>query len=586
MPSQGVTDGPPGSRRVLRLPRRTGAGLHVLALAAAWLGFSVLAGLTLFLGSSREVTLASHDAVLQPTLSRQVVVRTGPVLPDLRIDSGAPLGVDVRLGKTDAGSTEELVDRYAVIASSPEGAQARVREAVVDMAWQAALRGAAVGAVPVLFWVLVGPARRRELLRSVPSRRGVVAVAAVTAVGLAWWQPWTPADERVEDARPWIPLAEFLGPEVPLPEELDGVEVRGDVTTSQTRRLIESAVDTYEKSRGFYAQAAEDALELDLREPEEGETVAVLVSDRHDNIGMDPVARAVGDRAGATVVLNAGDDTSTGATWEAFSLDSVSAAFDGYERFGVAGNHDSGDFVADYLAEHGWEMLDGEVVEGPGGGTLLGVADPRSSGLGSWRDESGLSFEEVGSRLADAACAAAEDDGPIGTLLVHDVNLASEALARGCADLALGGHLHVEVGPDPVVGPDGQVGYRYTNGTTGGAAYAIAIGSKPRREAQMTLVTYRDGRPVGLQGVFLQTNGRWEVGEYTVLVRPETASGTDGEGDDAEDDQEQEGSVLVPSPSGTPDPGPASGPGTGPLEQGPDADDATGRPGEQGRRSR
>lgn len=581
MPSQGVTDGPAGPRRVLRLPRRTGAGLHVLALAAAWLGLSVLAGLTLFLGSSREVTLASHDAVLQPTLSRQVVVRTGPVLPDLRIDSGAPLGVDVRLGKTDASSTEELVDRYAVIASSPEGARARVREAVVDMAWQAALRGAAVGAVPVLFWVLVGPARRRELLRSVPSRRGAVAVAAVTAVGLAWWQPWSPADERVEDARPWIPLAEFLGPQVPLPEELDGVEVRGDVTTSQTRRLIESAVDTYEKSRGFYAQAAEDALELDLREPAEDETVAILVSDRHDNIGMDRVARAVGDRAGATVVLNAGDDTSTGATWEAFSLDSVSAAFDGYDRFGVAGNHDSGDFVADYLADHGWTMLDGEVVEGPGGSTLLGVADPRSSGLGSWRDETGLSFEEVGSRLADVACEAAAEDGPIGTLLVHDVNLASEALARGCADLAVGGHLHVEVGPDPVVGPEGQVGYRYTNGTTGGAAYAIALGSKPRREAQMTLVTYREGRPVGVQGVFLQTNGRWEVGEYTVLVRPDAVTGAEEDGGSGE---EQQGSVLVPSPSGTPDPGPASGPGTGPREQGPDADDATGRPREQDRR--
>lgn len=576
MPREGVTGAGDGPRRPLL--RRAGSGLHVLALLGAWAGLAVLAGLTLFLGSSREVTLASHDAVLQPTLSRQVVVRTGPVLPDLRIASGAPLGVDVRLGKTDARSTEELVDRYAVIASSPEGAQARVREAVVDMAWQAALRGAAVGAVPVLFWVLVGPARRRELLRAVPSRRGIVAVGAVAAVGLAWWQPWTPSDERVEDDRPWIPLAEFLGPSVPLPEELDGVEVRGDVTTSQTRRLIESAVSTYEKSRGFYAQAAEDALELDLREPEEGETVAILVSDRHDNIGMDRVARAVGDRAGATVVLNAGDDTSTGATWEAFSLDSVSAAFEDYDRFGVAGNHDSGDFVTDYLADHGWQMLDGEVVEGPGGGTLLGVADPRSSGLGSWRDETGLSFEEVGSRLADVACEAAEDDGPVGTLLVHDVNLASEALARGCADLAVGGHLHVESGPDPVVGPEGQVGYRYTTGTTGGAAYAIAIGSKPRREAQVTLVTYRDGRPVGLQGVFLQTDGRWQVGEYVVLVRPDAARGADDQDGEGRPGEEPDGPVLVPSPSGTPDSGPQVGPGTGPREQGPDADDATGRP--------
>ena len=53
-------------------------------------------------------------------------------------------------------------------------------------------------------------------------------------------------------------------------------------------------------------------LAAQLRQPEDGETVAVLVSDRHDNIGMDPVARKVADEAGATVLLDAGDDTSTG----------------------------------------------------------------------------------------------------------------------------------------------------------------------------------------------------------------------------------------------------------------------------------
>ena len=480
----------------------------------------MLAGLTLFLGSSRELTLASHDAVLRPTLSRHVVVRTGPVLPDLRVDSGAPIGVDVRLGKTDARSTEELVDRYAYIASSPEGAEARVREAVSDMAVAAALRGAAAGAVPVLVWVLVGSSRRRELLVGLTSRRGALTGLAVVAVGLAWWQPWAPDDDTVDDERTWTSLAEFLGPDVPLPDELDGVEVRGDVTTSQTRRLVESAISTYETSRGFYADAADLAADLDVREPGEDEVVAVLVSDRHDNIGMDQVARAIGDAAGATAVLDAGDDTSTGSTWEAFSLDSVTAAFDGYDRWSVAGNHDHGDFVSTYLADRGWEVLDGDVVEGPGGGTLLGVADPRSSGLGNWRDETGLSFSEVGSRLADAACEAAEEEGePIATLLVHDANLADEALERGCAALVVGGHLHVVKGPTAVAGPDGQLGHSFTNGTTGGAAYAFALGSKPRREATVTLLTYREGRPVGLQVVELQTDGLWTVGEYVDLRR-------------------------------------------------------------------
>ena len=150
----------------------------------------------------------------------------------------------------------------------------------------------------------------------------------------------------------------------------------GPVTT-QSKRLVLSAIDTYDKSKEFYSTAAEGAADLDLRQPEDGETVALLVSDRHDNIGMDRVARAIGEAAGATVVLDAGDDTSTGQPWEAFSLDSLAAAFDDWDRFGVAGNHDHGTFVSTYLADEGWTMLDGEVVDAPWGGTLLGVDDPR-----------------------------------------------------------------------------------------------------------------------------------------------------------------------------------------------------------------
>ena len=115
--------------------------LRGLALAALWLVVSVVAGLAIFLGSSRTVVLASHDAVLRPTLDGYVVLRTGPVLPDLRIDSGHRIGVDIILGKTNADSTEQLVQRYGYIASQPEGQVAKVQESVADMAFDAAVRG-------------------------------------------------------------------------------------------------------------------------------------------------------------------------------------------------------------------------------------------------------------------------------------------------------------------------------------------------------------------------------------------------------------------------------------------------------------
>ncbi len=329
------------------------------------------------------------------------------------------------------------------------------------------------------------------------------------------WQPWRGRESTVAGASEWTPLREYLGAGVPVPEQAADLEVRTDVTSSGSRRLIQSAVDTYDKSKEFYDAARDAAADLEVRRPEEGETVVALISDRHDNIGMDAVARAVADAGGATAVFDAGDDTSTGERWEAFSLDSVASAFDDLDRFGVAGNHDHGSFVTNYLSDLGWTMLDGEVVEGPGGSTLLGVNDPRSSGLGNWRDESGLSFTEVGSRLSDVACDSEER---VSTILVHDANLADEALERGCVDLVVGGHLHVQEGPTSVVGENGQLGYSYTTGTTGGAAYAIAIGSKPRREATITLLTYRDGRPVGIQPVVLQTDGTFEVQSYYALI--------------------------------------------------------------------
>lgn len=487
-------------------------------LTGAWFGCALLASLLFFLTSSSDVVVAGHDAVVSPDLSGRAVLHTGPVLPDVRVDSGSVVGVDIRLGKTDATSIDDLVQRYGLLASQPEGQVEKVTDAVQAMALDAVLRGAVVALVPVGVWLLLGAARRRELAARVGVSEAVVGVAVLSLLAVALWQPWTDPDDPVQAGEQWESLATFLGPEVPLPAGLDGIEVRGDVTTESTHRLIESAVSTYDTSKTFYAAAADAAADLPLRDPRDGETVVAFVSDRHDNIGMDPVARAVADTAGAKAVFDGGDDTSTGKSWETFSLDSLDAAFGDLDRWGVSGNHDHGDVVRDYLAARGWTMLDGEVVDGPAGTTLLGVDDPRSSGLGNWRDETGLSFADVEDRIADTACAS---DERVTTILVHDANLGAAALDRGCADLVLGGHTHVRAGPERVEGADGAVGYTYTTGTTGGAAYAIALGSKPRRAADVSLVTYRDGRPAGIQWVTLQSDGSFDTGNWVPLHYPD-----------------------------------------------------------------
>lgn len=492
-------------------PRRLLVGAVLLAGSVA---LGLVVAVLLFLNSSRTVVLVGHDTEVRPTVSRDAVIRTGPVLPDFRLRDMGPVGVTLTLGKTEVGSVEELVQRYALIAGDPTAPIDKVQGVVLDMALSAALRGLAVGLLPVAVFLLLGRHRRGELFRGMRTRQGLLALVLLLTLPVLVWQPWESPEEIQGEQGTWETLADYVGPEAVLPREVRDIEIRTNAVTNQSRRLVLSALGTYSTSKEFYSTAADGADDLPLRQPEEGETVSLLVSDRHDNIGMDRVARAIGEAAGATVVLDAGDDTSTGQPWEAFSLDSLQAAFEDWERIGVAGNHDHGDFVSTYLADLGWTMLDGEVVDAPWGGTLLGVDDPRSSGLGSWRDETGLSFSEVEMRLADVACASADDGVRVSTVLVHDANLGREALDRGCVDLVVGGHTHVQSGPDPVVGDNGAVGYRWTNGTTGGAAYAIALGSKPRRNADVSLVTYAEGRPIGLQWVRLRTDGSWRVGDW------------------------------------------------------------------------
>ena len=81
----------------------------------------------------------------------------------------------------------------------------------------------------------------------------------------------------------------------------------------------------------------------------------------------------------------------------------------------------------------------------------------------------------------------------------------------------LSGHLHRQVGPTETEGESG-ITTALTTASTGGAVYAFALGSKLRRDAQVTLVTFDDGRPVGLQIITLKPGAIIEVGDYTELT--------------------------------------------------------------------
>jgi len=497
------------------------AALTTLAYGAGWALVAVPVAYHGFMTDDRDTVIAGHDARVSPTRDGYATVNLGAYLPDVRYPTEGRTGVLIDLGKANVDNYQALIQRYALIASHPEGEVRKVERLVTDMALSNAVQGVAIGFVGPALWLIVGARRRRQLVAAISWRSAGIGVLVVSLVALAVTvEPWNaPHSPSNVEAASWQPIASLV-PEASIPEQAQPLQMQGGLITTGTKRLVQSAFDTYRTSITFYDELVDTAEGLAdlLRQPEEGEQVAILVSDRHDNVGMDQVTRVIADQGGASVLLNAGDDTSTGEPWEAFSLDSLDEAFEGYsDKYVVLGNHDEGPFVSGYFDDLGFTVLDGGVAETAGGIRILGAADPRSSGLGNWRDAVGISLEEQGILLADTACAADEGETRVSTLLVHDASLGREALSRGCVDLVLAGHLHSRVGPEEVTGDNGTTGSTYTTGTTGGAAYAFALGSKLRRDAMVTLITYRDGIPVGLQPVTIKTTGTYDVTPYIPL---------------------------------------------------------------------
>lgn len=492
---------------------------RILVLTLAWLVVAVPAAALIWLHRQAETVVGGHDVTVQPTLDGWATMDLGPFLPDFRYPTGHRIGARIVVGKTESADYDTLIERYAAIAAAPQSQIDKLRGTVVDLGVDAAVLGAMVGLAGPLLIVVVGRTRWRELLTHLTTRRTEIGIVGLALVAYVVYNAATGEEPEPVARSQWRPLASVLT-DVTLPKEAQPVQVDSGLLTTGSAALVDSLVSSYKSSLDFYSDLAHQVKGVagQLHQPAADETIGLLVSDRHDNVDMDPVARAVYDAGHATFLMDAGDDTSTGSGWESFSLESLDKAFDDVKsRYGVAGNHDEGDFVVKTLKKLGFTMLVGEPVEGPDGIRFLGASDPRSSGLGSWLTEKTVTMDEQTKRLADRACKEDAAGKRITTLLVHDATVGREALARGCVDLVLAGHRHEQVGPTEVTGSNGQVGYEFTTGTTGGAAYAIALGSKLRRNAMVTLVTYREGRPVGLQPVTFRTVKDIVVSDYLPL---------------------------------------------------------------------
>ena len=492
----------------------------VLLVVAVLVGAPV--ALSTFVHSERHIVIGAHEATVVPVLDGYATLDFGAVLPKVRLpaDAVAGIGVDIAMGNADVSGLDQLVARDAVIASQPEGEIAVVRRAVRDMLEAALLRGVGVGVLAAvgvaLTWQAIGADRRAALWRA--SRRptrpqalvaafmGVVVVGSTVLIVL-------PEQGQGRPATSWVPLVQAF-PDVPSDPVLDQLEIVNGSATEGSKALVQGALETYHDSVVFYGALALRAATTKVRQPKSDETTALVVADRHDNIGMDPVAHVIAVRAHATMLIDVGDDTSNGGSWETFSINSLAREFRGFTIVAIAGNHDQGTSVTKTMKDRRFRLLTGKPVT-IGGIRFLGASDPRSSGLvaGYDGDESDniAAITTQDKRLTKIACR----DKKVSVLVVHSSASAARGSESGCVDLVLSGHLHRQVGPDIIRGLNGRSTTTLTTGSTGGATYAFALGSKLRRPAQVTIVTFRHGIPVGLQPVTFDTGGTIGVAPFT-----------------------------------------------------------------------
>ncbi|WP_432892609.1 metallophosphoesterase family protein [Kribbella sp. CA-245084] len=496
------------------------------ALSLLFAVTTVVVGLLGFVNDSERVTIGAHAATVSPTFDGYATLDLGAVLPRLRIPADTPgkIGVNIDVQETDADNLTELLTRDTLIASQPDGEIGQIKQVIQEMAVDNAVAGAGTGLLVVVvvatLWTALGVRRRRELWHLVHrherrfEHRAIVVLVAMLITIASIYGPGRMRPAEVPPTQ-WQPLFKLL-PEMSFDNRLKKVEVASGFSTTGGVGVIRTLVETYRKSTELYGRLKNRVADVapEIHQPSKDQKVALLVSDRHDNIGIDGFASEVAKAGGAKLLIDAGDDTSSGQSWEAFSINSLRQHFKDFKVVAVAGNHDAGGHVEEFMRKAGFTVLDSKPVEVEGI-RFLGDSDPTKTGLGSADTPGDETIEHQSQRLADVACDQPEDKR-ISTMVVHDPSSFAATAERGCASLLLSGHLHRQVGPTTTAFGEHEV-TTYTNGTTGGAAYAFALGYTLRKPGEVTLITYHDGLPVGLQTVTAQPSGDVTVGAYNPL---------------------------------------------------------------------
>lgn len=242
-----------------------------------------------------------------------------------------------------------------------------------------------------------------------------------------------------------------------------------------------------------------------------------FVTDRHCNIGMDRVTVALLKHFGVTTLVSGGDDAFSGT----FNFESActrnladKSAQAGITDVFAAGNHDSPYTIAQE-AKQGIKTLTGDPVT-VGGLTFLGSPDPRSSryGQGMRPVQASVQHAQLEAQATAIGSRACKDGAPI-IVVLHDPAAGKEAMQRGCGNVTidLGGHTHIQDGPNPVPLPNGRIGYQFIGASAGGAPG----GSSTDRSlaSQITVGPLRNNATVNIVSIDKHTSALVGITEFT-----------------------------------------------------------------------
>lgn len=492
---------------------RYGRLLGTVAAAALFGGALGWAHLT----DEKKTEVAGSQATTTLTTDGHATLHFG-ILPDVRMHTNSTFGVDVTLGNslTPASSTSDaemlnsLGQSFGAFLYRPEAEIEAIASQTRERAAEA-LGIALLGALGAAGGIRYAGDSLNMIANRIASDGHMAPILAVaTAASFSAFAHIESNMAEFEEVG-FVKITDKV-PEAATVPFLANMEIRDIPLTSSAARLMQGAIQSYEQSQTYFdgLKAEFEQQRSLLHTPQEGQRVGIVVSDRHDNILADQLLRDVADAAGASFVMNLGDNTASGSSYEAFSLRSFNEAFKGMTIMVLIGNHDQGSYVKQYWKHEGAIVASDKVVEYEGIRFIL-RDDYRTSDFTPERAINNTTKDEMINGITRLAC---DSDERVDVALLPQASIGREALEKGCVTLVLGGDTHQQTTLEEVVSEDRVPGYTQTVGTSGGAAYAVTIG-KFRREASVMLVTFNDeGSPIGTQSVLFTTTGNVKIEHF------------------------------------------------------------------------